>query len=369
MPNEKRKICILLPTHWAARMGGAQYQAMILVEYLVSTGKFDVYYLARRTNDAFQANGYRVVKIPGPDTVRPYRFFETTFSLLKILGSIKPDYIYQQTGCAYTGIAAYYARKNRCKMVWRVSSDKNLLRQHPRLSRNLLYEGIDSTMMSYGIRNAGAIIVQTPHQGRLLEQNYCRKPDAVVRNFHPYPDEKPDKHLPVKVLWIANFKKLKQPEIFIRLARDMADIDDVRFIMIGASAPESKWSSLLDNEINSISNLSHTGNLPQEEVNRMISESHILVNTSQYEGFSNTFIQAWMRKVPVISLNVDPDGILNRYKVGFCAGGDYSKLLSYTKTLVNDHALLRKMGDSSSQYAFEFYSLRNVDQIVDILIE
>lgn len=369
MPIVKRKICILLPTHWAARMGGAQYQAMMLAEYLVSTGQFEVYYLARRTNDAYQASGYRIVKIPGPDNVRPYRFYETTFSLLKILGDIKPDYIYQQTGCAYTGIAAYYARKNKCKMVWRVSSDRNLVRDLPKISRNILFEGIDRKMMSYGIRNAGAIIVQTPHQGRLLEENYHRKPDAVVRNFHPYPDENINKQLPVRILWIANFKKLKQPEIFIRLARDMADINDVRFIMIGAPAPESKWSSQLDDEINSTGNLSHIGSLPQSDVNRMISESHILVNTSQYEGFSNTFIQAWMRKVPVISLNVDPDGILDQYKVGFCAGGNYSELLTYTRMLVNDHGLIRKMGESSSQYAFDYYSLRNVDQIVDVLVD
>jgi glycosyltransferase involved in cell wall biosynthesis len=347
-------------------MGGAPYQAKILVDELVSTGNYDVFYLARRVNESFQPVGYEVVRIPGPEKVRPSRLFETTFSLLNVLKELAPDVIYQQVGNAYTGIAAYYAKHNDCKMIWRVSSDKSLEMPLPRLSRNVIYEGIDKVMMVYGIKNADAILVQTPLQGRMLLKNYKREADAVIRNFHPYPKEAIHKSRTKKILWIANLKKLKQPEIFVRLAKDLLDQSGVEFIMIGAPAI-SKWFSKLEEEIKLVDNLNFRGSLPQEDVNKLLAESHILVNTSLYEGFSNTFIQSWMREVPVITLNVNPDRIFDQHKIGFCADGEYSKLLYFTKRLINDPSLLSEAAQYSRQFAFEYHSLKNVDKIVEFL--
>ena len=51
-----------------------------------------------------------------------------------------------------------------------------------------------------------------------------------------------------------------------------------------------EWNALVADEIQSTENLEHLGAKPQEEVNRLFAQTHILVNTSDYEGFSNTFV-------------------------------------------------------------------------------
>jgi glycosyltransferase involved in cell wall biosynthesis len=113
-------------------------------------------------------------------------------------------------------------------------------------------------------------------------------------------------------------------------------------------------------------NIEVMGELPNDKVNNLLSQSHILVNTSQSEGFSNTFIQAWMRKVPVVSLQVDPDHIIEREGIGFCCTGNFEKLAGNTKRLIKDHELREQMGRKAREYAVQHHSLKNMELIIKV---
>src|SRR5690606_23813898 len=139
---------------------------------------------------------------------------------------------------------------------------------------------LERKFLAYGIRNATAVVVQTRDQERLLQNNYNRSATAVIPNFHPKPQEEIRKpgHL-ITVCWVANMKRLKRPEIFVQLAEDCQDVPNVQFLMIGAPSPEMLgWDELME-RVRTLKNLRYLGKKRQEDVNRILSESHILVNT------------------------------------------------------------------------------------------
>ena len=118
--------------------------------------------------------------------------------------------------------------------------------------------------------------------------------------------------------------------------------------------------------IAAVPNLRHVGVLSQEDVNDTLCGSSLLVNTSHYEGFSNTFIQAWMRGIPVVSLNVNPDGLLDGQGIGLVCGTEEA-LYQNVKRLLDNPQLVRTMGERSRAFAIKEFSEANIDRIATLL--
>ena len=297
-----------------------------------------------------------------------FGYSSDALSLSGILRGLRPDVIYQRVGCAYTGIAAHYARRSGARLVWHVSSDADLDRRVRQAEKNFIRNRLEASALSYGIRHADRIVVQTRQQARLLGENYSRTPDAIIANFHPLPGEWRAIDEPLRIVWIANFKRLKQPEVFLRLADSLRGLQGVQFVMIGATASgdsETEWNEALRLQISSLPNLTHLGQLDQDEVNEQLSGAYAFVNTSAYEGFPNTFIQAWLREVPVISLAVNPDDILDRASIGIHARTEQG-LLEAVKRLVEDRALHDQLARNAGEHAREHHSMKNAQRLVQL---
>jgi glycosyltransferase involved in cell wall biosynthesis len=371
MPAQKKiKLCVVTPLHWSAQMAGAEYQIKRLIDKLLPTERFEIHYLARLYAADFRAEGYQISRIADPTGIRRYGYFFDTFRLLNLLRGIRPDVIYQRVGCAYTGIAAYYAGKTGCRMVWHIARDDDVLPVQSGTFLGKPHHYAEKKFLEYGIRSSRTIIAQTYQQAEYLKTYYGRVPTEVIRNFHPLPEEEIRKTDPVKIVWISALKPMKQPEYFIRLARDLDKLGErVECSMVGAPAHWSPdWQSSLEKSMKQVRCLTYLGERSMGEVNSLLARAHILVNTSLFEGLPNTFIQAWMRKVPVVSLNVDPDGLLHEHGMGFFAG-TYEKLLEGVLQLAKSPELRRKMGERAQAHAFDNFSEKNIDSLLRVLLD
>jgi glycosyltransferase involved in cell wall biosynthesis len=134
-----------------------------------------------------------------------------------------------------------------------------------------------------------------------------------------------------------------------------------------AGAGERKWIESLTSRIHSTPNLEYLGPRSQSEVNGLLARAHVFVNTSLYEGFPNTFIQAWSREVPIASLHVDPDGLLSKERLGlFCAGSE-QRLAGAVRELVAAATLRTEFAARGREHARLCHSLANANVLADLL--
>ena len=367
MDVKKKTFCFVLPVHLSHTIGGAQYQAGCLMNQMIDSNKYQVYYITNLSDPDFTPINYKLIHIDtNYQKKSALSLIRSSIYLFNLLDRIKPDIIYQRIGCYQTAICAYYAKTRNCLSLFHISSDKDVDSIATSIGRNLLFRFFDRRMQKYGINHSKKVIAQTHVQAGLLKQNFNRTADAVVYNFHPIPPNHVPKDKTIRIVWVANVKNIKQPELFIKLAKDLHDGTGAIFTMVGKMQGKKRWCRHIQQQIRHTDGIEYLGAVSQESVNRLLSRSHLLVNTSHFEGFSNTFIQAWMRRVPVISLHVDPDNLLQRKQIGRLSG-NYDKLKQDVKEMIENDNLRETFGENAFNYSVENHSFENINQIVKLL--
>ena len=206
------------------------------------------------------------------------------------------------------GMLAMFCRLCKRRLVFRVASDsdcepENLLIRYRR----------DRWLYEYGLKRADAVLVQTETQQRTLLKNYGRRAAVagmlVARSGQRAETVQKD----VDVLWVATIRHVKRPERFLALARSLPRL---RFHMAGGpSAGEDPLYSRIEAEARHIPNLTFHGLVPYLDIGPLFDRASALVNTSDLEGFPNTFLQAWVRGIPVVTM-FDPDGVVKSCNLG-----------------------------------------------------
>jgi glycosyltransferase involved in cell wall biosynthesis len=357
---------VLIPSHWSTGIGGSEQQTQMLMDHLLRRPNLEIFFVTNRVAPNFEAKGYEIVRIAEEFGLRRYGLFFDAPRLYGILRRLEPDVIYQVIGSAHTGIAAFYARRHRCKLVFRVTDEMSLRRTpipwrrpHHRLERALL---------EYGIRHATTVVAQTEVQRRLLADGFGRGDAVLVRNFHAPPTEiAGTANGKKRVLWIANLKRIKDPDAFLRLAQHFAGRQDVEFVMLGAAGDDPVWVRAVEQRIAQCANVRHEGGVARAEVNARLAEAQLLINTSETEGFSNTFIEAWAHGVPVVSLRVDPDGVFSSRSPSLLAGSE-ARLAELVERLLGDDGLRMRLAADCRRLALEQYTEANAERLVDILV-
>ncbi len=359
------RVCILLGGHFATAVGGAEYQAKCIVEELIRWRDYEVTYLARNIPPDLREHGYRVINIASRNRLNRHAFFFDTPRLYAMLRRAAPDVIYQRGLLPYTGVAAHYAQRWGSHLIFHAAHDDDVTPMPTAGAAPNGLRAIDRRFGLYGLRRADSIVVQSEQQAARLQRHFARPAAAIMRNFHPAPPEvgaKPDR---VEVVWVANFKPAKRPEAFVALAERFRGRSDMRFHMVGACADRTRYRGLLE-RIGALENLVYHGALHMDAVNALLARARVFVNTSESEGFPNTYIQAWQRNVPVLSLDIDPDAVIEREGLGRRTGS-----LEELCRCLGEMAAMPQQGEAMGRraraYALAAHSERNFTTLLDLI--
>ncbi len=156
------------------------------------------------------------------------------------------------------------------------------------------------------------------------------------------------------VIWVSNIKTQKQPELYVKLARELNN-RDIDFLMVGSiHALDYKW---LETEHERTPNFRYIGPKTLHEVNGILEESLFMVHTCNPEGFGSIYIQSWLKKKPTVSFAFDPDQYIEKHKLGGFANRNWPLFVNQTARLIDDPAYRKEIGERAYDFAYNQFSI------------
>lgn len=336
-------------------IGGAEVQQSIIARGLAERGfAISIVCLDFGQDATVDINGIRVLRAFRLDAGVPIiRFlYPRATSLWSCMKRANADIYYQRTAGMITGLVAAFCRHYGRKAIFAASGNPNFERNTKRIHYRR-----DRWLYEYGLMRVDRIFAQNAEQAELCWRNFGRH-STVVPNGYELPTT--SRSAPGReIIWVGTIRSLKRPDVFLDVA---AALPQYRFRMIGG--PEMGDKGMFESikaRADSMSNVTFMGFVPYSQVDEYFDNAAVLLNTSDSEGFPNTFLQAWSRAIVTVSF-VDCGARREGMPVGRIVSS-VDQMIASISALMEDKVLRRQEGRWCNEYVERNHSL---GQILDL---
>jgi glycosyltransferase involved in cell wall biosynthesis len=245
---------------------------------------------------------------------------------------------------------AMFCNKRGKKYVMLAGSDMDFNPEIKTRPRQCDSYGVPGYMMLYALQNAHAFIVQSERQADLLHCHFGKRA-IVVHNPIDIKPVFPKFKTPQDILWVGKSDKVKRPDLALDLA---ATFPGDSFTLVMSLSDQAVYERCFQ-RAEVLGNIRMFHFVPFNEIERYFAGARLLLNTSVFEGFPNAFLQAAKYGVPIVSLQVDPCGMLSSHGCGFSCGGSVEKMRDAIQGLLADDRLYAEKSANCLRYVREFH--------------
>lgn len=356
-PRLKPSLCFVVPNGYAVlsgrkdlqHIGGAEVQQSLIAKELAARGyRVSFITLDHGQPDGIEHDGVRVYKMCARNAgIRGLRFVHPRWtSLWAALGRAGAEVCFQRNTGAETGQVSLWCRWHQRDFVFVVASDTDCEKHLPYLRTRR-----ERILYRYGLKHASKVIAQTTTQVEMLRRSFGV--DAtLIRSCTGKPkivptclDDRPPSGRP-RVLWIGRMAREKRPEMLLELAAVCPEFD---FEVIGDSTDGGDYSANVRGRAAGLQNVRLVGRVPHDKMDQHYRGATVLLCTSAWEGYPNTFMEAWARGIPTVS-TVDPDNVIASNGLGAVASS-----ISSFRQVLNGYVLSPNMWRATSHRARQFF--------------
>lgn len=224
----------------------------------------------------------------------------------------RPDVVVQAVAGVNTGLMYLVSRVLRRPFVYRCANDIDVdERYRARLGKS-------SAAYAFGFTRADAYVAQNSYQFEAIRRRFPTKPAVKLHN--PYQSRVDVSYVARSersyVAWLGVFQRQKNLPLLATLAEALPDISFRIGGKMEVGGDDLQTSEALE-RLRKLPNVALLGYLRRTEVPDFLDHALLLLSTSHYEGFSNTFLEAWGAGTPIVApAHVDPDGLIAANRLG-----------------------------------------------------
>jgi glycosyltransferase involved in cell wall biosynthesis len=341
-------LSVLLPGYEQHRTGGEQVQVSLLAKALIKRGfKISLITLDYGQPVELEYMGIEIIKTYSPDEGLPgLRFiYPRVFKLWRALKRADADVYYTSCAGFQVGIVALYCQLFQRRSVYRVAHDNDC---DP--SKLLIKLWRDKKLYEYGLRRQHAVLAQSEQQQHDLMQYY-----GLTSNIATMLVDTPDDILNfekrnIDILWVNNFRQFKRPDLALELAKQLPEYN--MHIIGGPNDPE--LYATIEQNAKTLNNVEFHGPVPYRTISPYYSQAKIFINTSDSEGFPNSYLQSWIRGTPIIVF-FDPDEVVSRNGLGYKANS-LDEMATLIRTLHHNPADWHQLSQQCLHYMQQHYA-------------